>query len=140
MTDWLARTIARIEKQLDAAIASTEDKIEEILKDLAKRATVHALHHHRLGRLENSTTSLEKRLATMENKVARIHGKIEAAESATASMPWWRDWWAVLIMALTVIPVTLAMALALGLLTPDQASQAAKAAVEGLFKSLGLRD
>jgi len=39
-----------------------------------------------------------------------------------------------------VVPVTLASMLALGLLTPDQASQAAKAAVQGLLQSLGISD
>lgn len=136
MTDWLPRILDRIERALEGL----EDTITEILTDLAGRNEGFKSHDKTLGVLIRHLEDHAERIGSLEQKMARSEGRQHQADLDTASMPWWRDWWAVLFMLLTVVPVTLAAMLALGLMTPDQASSAATAAVEGLFKALGLSD
>lgn len=136
MTDWLPRILDRIERALE----QLEDTITEILTDLAGRNEGYNAHEKMLGALIHHVEEQGKRIAKLETKQARMEGRQQAEDLQTASTPWWRDWWAVTFMMLMVVPVTLASMLALGLLTPDQASQAAKAAVQGLLQSLGISD
>jgi hypothetical protein len=136
MTDWLGKTVDRIED----ALRDMATTITEILQDLSARNEGFRSHERTLGVLIRHVEQHAQRITALEQKQSRADGRQHQADMDTASTPWWRDWWAVTIMLLTVVPVTLAVMLALGLMTPDQASQAAKAAVEGLFKSLGLSD
>lgn len=142
-TDWLKVTISRLHATLDrvlAAMDTLEDTIVEILQDLAGRNAGYDAHDRTIGDLTRAIEDHSKRLGKVERKLAHMEGRQAAEDQATAALPWWRDWWAVTFMLLTVVPVTLALMLALGLMTPDQASQAAQAAVEGLFNALGLSD
>lgn len=136
MTSWLPRILDRIER----ALADLEETVVEILTDLAGRNEGFKSHDKTLGVLIRHVEDHNRRLTAIEQRLSRSEGRQEQADMDQTSMPWWRDWWAVCLMLLTVIPVTLAFSLALGLLTPEQVSQAAQAAVNGALSAVGISD
>ena len=136
MTSWLELTIKRLLEAVDAL----EDTITDILTDLDARNAGADAHDRMLGVMTSVLREHSDRLTKVETRLSKMEGRQTAEDLATASTPWWRDWWAVLFMLLTVVPVTLGTMLALGLMTPDQTKDAAKSAVEGLLKVIGLGD